>query len=172
MAPQFNWLECRPVTAEVFARSSRVGVAMAFRWTSYKNIGSFQRRSESQTCAKSGKYLVGGVIRRRTSDRSCRFVKAIIASIACNDSMPRAILRIEGAKARPASASSNGNTVPCFHKRYGMGPELRCLSPLECYSRLAQTLKLLSARRSGPLASKCLVWTDTTLPVRRQEFRP
>ena len=75
---------------------------------------------------------IASVITAQERGRSCGFVKAVIASIVHNDSIPRAILRIEGAKARPASASSNGNTVPCFHKRYGMGPELRCLSPLEC----------------------------------------
>ena len=39
MAAEFRWLEGQPVTLEVTG-SSPVVVAMAFRWTSYKNIGS------------------------------------------------------------------------------------------------------------------------------------
>ena len=90
------------------------------------------KREGYRSCARPRERLVWSCPCQKNWDRSCGFVKAIIASIVHNDSIPRAILRVEGAKARPASASSNGNTVPCFHKRYGMGPELRCLSPLEC----------------------------------------
>ena len=97
-----------------------------------KTSAQIDKREGYQSCARPRERLVWSYPCQKNWDRSCGFVKAIIVSIVHNDSIPREILRIEGAKARPASASSNGNTVPCFHKRYGMGPELRCLSPLVC----------------------------------------
>ena len=92
--------------------------------------------------------------------RSCGFVKAIIASIVHNDSISRAILRIEGAKAWPASASSNGNTVPCFHKSYGMGPGFKKVFSLACQSRMAHKPQASLCQTIWPVGCKRTLLLD------------
>lgn len=118
------------------------------------------KREGYQSCARPRERLVWSCPCQKNWGRSCGFVKAIIASIVHNDSISRAILRIEGAKARPASASSNGNTVPCFHKRYGMGPGFKKVFSLACQSRMAHKPQASLCQTNWPVGCKRTLLLD------------